>query len=174
MEVPKWGKQRVEWPDDARNVVPPLRGAGDFWKPPPPKGGRGQWSQLLELHAKHHRGHGEDGRRRVDGELKVLERARCMVVRCRHGLARGRLALLFSFQVLYPGRIPALVQEGFAMGEEGMGQRPKAQTPRQQQQARRRRPQAALSLGRWKGARHVRLAVSLPARLRRPRALGCN
>jgi hypothetical protein len=174
MEVPKGGKKRVEWPDDARNVVPPLRGAGDCRKPPPPKDGRGQWSQLLELHAKHHRRHREDGSRRMDGELKVLERSWCMVVRYGRGLTRGRLALLLSFQVLYPGRIPALVQEGLAMGEDGMCHGPEAQTPGQQQEAHRRRPQAALSLGRWKGARHVRLAVSLPARLRRPRALGCN
>lgn len=47
------------------------------------------------------------------------------------------------------------------MGDDGMGQRPEAQAPAEEQQPHRRRMEAALSLARWKGARHVRLVGQL-------------
>lgn len=115
--------------DDARGVSNgPLRRSGYLWNSPTTEDGTSPGGELL------HRNREDDSRHRQrycnfrDGELKVLERPRSVVVRRKlTSVARPLTALVAC--VMDPSLVARLAQERLSMRQDRMCQWPEAQSP---------------------------------------------
>jgi hypothetical protein len=152
MGLPRRGGGEVR--QDARGTCRlPLRRAGDFREPPPWQHGRSPRGNARHCQEEQHCHQRQGGWRGRHGKLEVLECPRGVLVGRGSRVATGRPVRRAG--VLHPAAIPTLVKQRLSVRNDGVGQRPEAESPEKEQKPDGCRAEAALLLGGGRRGGHV-------------------